>query len=94
MNKIKGVIGEIDRWYGIHLTESQMKKHLKNCPHVVMGEDGHVDHIIPISWFVGNNITDPAIINALSNLRPLWAKENLLKGAKLDYREDISCENK
>jgi hypothetical protein len=44
----------------------------------------HVDHIIPIDYYLKNGITDPAIINALDNLRPLWASENLSKGAKYD----------
>ena len=42
----------------------------------------HIDHIKPISLFIKEGITDPAIINALSNLQPLWAKDNLSKGAK------------
>lgn len=42
----------------------------------------HVDHKKPISRFIEQGVSDPAIINALSNLQPLWAKENLSKGAK------------
>ena len=42
----------------------------------------HIDHIKPISAFLAEGITDPKIINALSNLRPLWARDNLVKGAK------------
>jgi len=44
----------------------------------------HIDHIKPMSLFIKEGITDPAIINALSNLQPLWAKDNLSKGAKYD----------
>lgn len=40
----------------------------------------HVDHKKPISKF--NNETPPNIVNALCNLQPLWAKENLSKGNK------------
>lgn len=43
--------------------------------------DWHIDHIIPIKWFLENGITDPKVINALSNLRPLWKEENLSKGS-------------
>lgn len=42
----------------------------------------HIDHIKPIKQFILEGETDPKIINALSNLQPLWAKENLSKGAK------------
>ena len=41
----------------------------------------HIDHIKPISVFLDNGITDPKTINALSNLQPLWAFDNLSKGS-------------
>ena len=40
----------------------------------------HIDHKKPISKF--NKGTDLKIINSLSNLQPLWAKDNLSKGNK------------
>lgn len=42
----------------------------------------NVDHIRPISSFPEG--TSLAVINALSNLRPLWAKDNFEKGGKWD----------
>lgn len=42
----------------------------------------HIDHIVPISQFLAEGVTDPAVINRLSNLRPIWAVDNLAKGAK------------
>ena len=42
----------------------------------------HIDHIKPVSLLIKEGVTDPAIINALSNLQPLWAKDNQSKGAK------------
>ena len=42
----------------------------------------HVDHIVPAIKMVRSGITDPSIINALDNLQPLWAVDNLAKGAK------------
>ena len=42
----------------------------------------HVDHIKPVSLFIAQGITDPAIINALDNLQPLPAIDNLIKGAR------------
>lgn len=46
--------------------------------------DWHIDHIIPVSWFINNDKFDPKEINALSNLQPLWADENFAKGAFVD----------
>ncbi len=42
----------------------------------------HIDHIKPIAAFIREGITDPAVISALSNLQPLWAKDNLAKSDK------------
>ncbi|AVH85447.1 hypothetical protein Rostov1_00057 [Vibrio phage Rostov-1] len=42
----------------------------------------HIDHIKPVAQFKREGITDPKIINALSNLQPLWAEENLKKSDK------------
>lgn len=44
----------------------------------------HIDHIRPISSFLKSGVSDPKEINALRNLRPLWAAENLSKGARYD----------
>jgi len=41
----------------------------------------HIDHVISIKTMVDSGVTDPAIINALSNLQPLWSFDNLSKGA-------------
>ena len=41
----------------------------------------NVDHIKPIAAFLNEGITDLSIINALSNLQPLWAKDNFKKQA-------------
>lgn len=45
----------------------------------------HLDHIIPISFIRPENIDSPEFRAcwALSNLRPMWARDNLSKGAKL-----------
>lgn len=39
----------------------------------------HIDHVIPISVFKAKGIDDINIINALTNLQPLWAVDNLTK---------------
>lgn len=47
----------------------------------------HIDHIIPIASFKYESIEDEGFIEcwSLSNLRPLWAKENLSKGKKITH---------
>jgi hypothetical protein len=48
-----------------------------------MSWDNHgeweIDHIIPIVWFIRNSVFEIKMVNALSNLQPLWAKDNLAK---------------
>lgn len=48
------------------------------------GSAWHVDHIVPLSSFKVSGFYDPLVKQAwaLSNLRPLWAGENLRKHAK------------
>lgn len=41
----------------------------------------HVDHIISVSEMIALGVTSPSKINALSNLRPIWAVHNLSKGS-------------
>ena len=43
------------------------------------GDAWEIDHIIPIKWYLDNGETDPSIINALTNLRPLSVEENRAK---------------
>lgn len=49
------------------------------------GEKWHIDHIIPIKHFLDKGIKDPKIVNALSNLRPLCAVENVRKSDKIEF---------
>jgi hypothetical protein len=44
--------------------------------------DWHVDHIKPVSKF--DKDTHSSVVNSLSNLQPLWVKENLKKGCKYE----------
>lgn len=48
-----------------------------------MGE-WHIDHIVPFSSFSIESRDDPELRRsfALTNLRPLWAKENIAKSDK------------
>jgi hypothetical protein len=42
--------------------------------------DWHIDHKISIARFIERGVTDLKIINALSNLQPLWRSDNIRKG--------------
>lgn len=46
--------------------------------------DWHVDHIRPLSAFDLTDPTERQAANALQNLQPLWAAENMRKGAKVN----------
>lgn len=39
----------------------------------------HIDHIVPLSVLIGLGITEPSKVNALANLQPKWAFDNLSK---------------
>lgn len=45
--------------------------------------DMHLDHVIPLSS--AKTVDDLIALNHYTNLRPLWAKDNLSKGSKLEY---------
>jgi len=47
----------------------------------------HIDHKIPVSHFVNKGEVRPHIINALCNLQPLWAEENLSKNDRHPLRQ-------
>mgnify|MGYP000238434537 FL=1 len=42
----------------------------------------HIDHIVPLDWYIKNS-DDSWQANHYTNLRPLWAKENLSKSNKI-----------
>jgi len=44
------------------------------------GIDWHIDHTISVAEYIRLGVKDPAIINALSNLMPMWADDNASKG--------------
>ncbi len=68
------VLGYTAKEFKKHI-EKQFKKGMNWKNH---GE-WHVDHIYPISKLIEEGITDPQIINALTNLQPIWKYENLSK---------------
>lgn len=65
-------------------TAEELKNHLESLFIDGMSWENfgewHIDHIYPINRFINEGITDPAVINSLSNLRPMWAEDNIAKG--------------
>jgi hypothetical protein len=41
-----------------------------------------IDHIKPVVQFYREGIVDPKVVNALSNLQPLWKSDNRKKSSK------------
>ena len=67
-------------------TPLELKKHLECLFKEGMKWENygewHVDHIKPICKFDKSEL--PIVVNALENLQPLWAKDNLIKGGKYE----------
>jgi hypothetical protein len=65
----------------------EFKDHIEKQfePWMSWGNHGqwHVDHIFPVVRFLRMGVTDPKVINALTNLRPLSRQANLRKHDKL-----------
>ena len=71
-------------------TTADLKEHLEkqftegmNWEKFMAGEI-HIDHIIPLSSFDRTSEEEVRAAWHLSNLQPMWAKENLKKGARRD----------
>ena len=81
--KAKRNVLEIVGW-----TPNELRVHLERQFTKGMGWHNigqwHIDHIVPLSSFTITGPDDPEIRRAwaLSNLRPLWACDNIRKGAK------------
>ncbi len=46
-----------------------------------MGREIHIDHILPLA--TAACAQDVLALNHFTNLRPMWATENIRKGAKV-----------
>jgi hypothetical protein len=80
--KFEDFVGYSTQQLKTHL-EAQFTKDM-NWERFRLGEI-HIDHIVPISSF---NLSDPDELKsawAITNLRPLWAKDNLMKSSKRIY---------
>lgn len=51
----------------------------------------HIDHIIPLA--TAKSPSDVRRLSHYSNLQPLWASENLRKGARLNWHRQVSPRN-
>jgi hypothetical protein len=67
-------------------TPEQLKQHLESLFLEGMnwdnyGSEWHIDHIIPQSWLPYTSLEDDNFMKcwSLSNLQPLWAKDNISK---------------
>lgn len=64
----------------------EFKAHMEKLFTDGMSWDNHgeweIDHIKPVSAFYKEGITCPKIVNALSNLQPLWKSDNRKKSSK------------
>lgn len=73
-------------------TIDQLMGHLEELFEDGMGwhntDQWHIDHIIPLTSVKYESEDDPAfrMVWALGNLAPLWAKDNLEKLARLDWK--------
>jgi hypothetical protein len=45
----------------------------------------HIDHITSVAELAHNGEITPRIVNCLSNLRPIWAEENIRKGRYKEF---------
>lgn len=59
------------------------RQFLKGMSWENMGE-WHIDHILPLASFTLNDDADIRRAWALTNLRPLWAVDNMRKGARVE----------
>lgn len=85
-NGWSGSIKEMEELHGY--TMSELHLHIESLFKPGMSwlnrSEWHIDHIIPISAWLALGIKDVRLVNALDNLQPLWATENLSKSNKVE----------
>lgn len=67
---------------GRRIVEHIQSKFQKGMSWKNWGTDWHIDHIVPLCKFDLSNTQERKRANHYTNLQPLWAKDNLRKGAK------------
>lgn len=81
--KTYSILGAEFEQVKLHI-EKQFKEGMNWANH---GE-WHIDHIYPVAMAENKEMVYK--LNHYTNLQPLWAKENLQKGARLNYSFNIS----
>lgn len=75
-------------------TKEEFESHVESLFYDGMSWDNHglwhLDHIVPVSEMLSLGITCPKKINALKNLRPIWASENLSKSDRFELVGNIA----
>jgi hypothetical protein len=71
---------------GLGYTRDDLRRHMEALFTDGMSWENHgeweIDHIKPVKAFWDEGVTDPKIVNALSNLQPLWKSDNRKKSSK------------
>lgn len=86
-NYLRGGKGSRSWMQKVGYSLEELKIHIEKCFAAGMGWHNshlwHIDHIIPLASFKYANVDeqDFKIAWALTNLRPMWAKDNVSKGA-------------
>lgn len=88
-SRIAKALGSIPKGhYSLGCTPAELRDHIerqfRHGMSWVNRSDWHVDHIRPLASF---DLSDPEQLRAachFTNLRPMWAADNLRKGAKLE----------
>jgi 5-methylcytosine-specific restriction endonuclease McrA len=67
-----------------------LQKHFKDgMTKENQGKVWHIDHIIPLSFFDLNDLTEAKIANHWGNLQPLFKEENLSKHDKIPDKQNF-----
>lgn len=80
--KTERVLGYTFEAFKAHI-ESQFEPWMTWDNHGLGKDKWSIDHIVPVAVLIDHGINDPAIINALWNLRPLDSIDNIRKSASL-----------
>jgi hypothetical protein len=59
----------------------------------VLSHEIHIDHTIPITSFDLEDPEQQLIAFNYKNTTPMWAKDNLSKGSKLNWKKDNKEQN-